>query len=449
MVGCRWKVARCARRAVRNRCHAILISVAIAVPGASVLGAGLPPDIAADRLLVKAEREALAGHDLRAQATLRAILKLDADNDLQMPGAFWFRYSKAARLAGDLEQAVEAASRYLTSEGRDGEHYAEALKILDRSEADMDEKRRRLEAEQMRLAAAERERLRTERLAADEYRTLRERLRAERSSHQGAFADALETGGYGPEMIRVPAGTFEMGCKMGRDSIRTKSGKWICYRAWASRRVRVEEFAISRHETTFADWDACVAGGGCSGYRPDDQGWGRGARPVMLVSWDDAQKYVAWLTSATGFEYRLPSEAEWEYAARAGSTSKYSWGPTLSEGRANCPGCNFAPWKVKYVSRGRKHPGMPTPVASFPPNAFGLFDVHGNVNEWVDDCDNPNYVGAPKDGSARLEGDCSRRGARGGSWKYALVELVNRSFYERDEKGRNHLGFRVARGLLP
>lgn len=132
------------------------------------------------------------------------------------------------------------------------------------------------------------------------------------------------------EMVVLPEGRFRMGC-LSDDSACQDLEKPV-------REVAIASFAMSKHEVTFAQWDACVCGGGCGGQRPDDEGWGRADRPVVNVGWEDAQSYVSWLSRETGEEYRLPTEAEWEYAARAGAT-KYSWGNEVGVGRANCDGC--------------------------------------------------------------------------------------------------------------
>ena len=171
--------------------------------------------------------------------------------------------------------------------------------------------------------------------------------------------------------------------------------------------VTVPSFAIGKYEVTFAEWDACVAGGGCKGYQPRDQGWGRGNRPVIGVSWEDAQAYVIWLSAQTGKTYRLPSEAEWEYAARAGTETKYHWGNSIvGQNRANCEGCGSL-WDGEETAL----------VGSFGPNAFGLHDIHGNVWEWVLDCWNSNYRGAPSNEQAREAGSCGSHPIRGGSWE--------------------------------
>ena len=160
---------------------------------------------------------------------------------------------------------------------------------------------------------------------------------------------------------------------------------------------------------------------------------------MINVSWNDATEYVAWLSSQTGAEYRLPSEAEWEYAARAGSATKYSWGNEIGGNRANCGGDNCGD-QWAYTA----------PVGSFAPNAFGLHDMHGNVIEWVEDCLNASYAGAPVDGSAWLSGNCAVRVLRGGSWSGYPRSLRAAIRYWLISGYRDGLiGFRAARTLTP
>ena len=214
-------------------------------------------------------------------------------------------------------------------------------------------------------------------------------------------------------------------------------------------RVTVPAFRLGKYEVTFAQWDACVADGGCNGYSPHDgpymydevgrvvgveDSWGRGNRPVINVSWDDAQSFIRWLNGKTGGNYRLPSEAEWEYAARAGSTTEYSWGDDIGSNRANCHNI-YCGDSWDYTA----------PVGSFPANPWGLHDMHGNIWEWVQDCWHNSYEGAPADGSAWTSGDCSRRVIRGGAWDHDAGDLrsANRSRYVRTDRDGN-IGFRLA-----
>ena len=252
------------------------------------------------------------------------------------------------------------------------------------------------------------------------------------------FMEDLRSGSLGPEMVVLPAGRFRMGCVSGQE----------CYvgELPVHEVTIAQPFALSKYEVTFARWDACVSGGGCNGYRPNDNSWGRGSRPVMNVNWQDAQSYVAWLSRETGADYRLPSEAEWEYAVRAGTVTKYSWGNDIGQNRANCDSCGRQ-WK-NWLGQGRT-----APVGSFAANAWGLHDMHGNVYEWTQDCVNMNYYGAPGDGSAWEEGDCAKRIVRGGSWFPETPRSVMSSAYRGippSVDGRFvNFGFRVARTLTP
>ena len=231
-----------------------------------------------------------------------------------------------------------------------------------------------------------------------------------------------------PEMVVVPAGSFMMGSP-------EEAAEMPIHRVTIA-----EPLAVGKYEVTFAEWEACVADGGCYGHRPNDEGWGRGNRPVIHVSWNHVQTYAMWLSEKTGEPYRLLSEAEWEYVARAGSgTRKYSWGNEIGRNRANCDGCGSR-WDGKQTA----------PVGSFAANGFGLHDVHGNVWEWLQDCWNGTYAGAPADGSAWEQGDCNTRVLRGGSW-YNYPRYLRSAFRPWYTTGNryNLVGFRVARRLTP
>jgi formylglycine-generating enzyme required for sulfatase activity len=203
-------------------------------------------------------------------------------------------------------------------------------------------------------------------------------------------------------------------------------------------------FAVSKYALTFADWDACIAGGGCNGAQPNDQGWSRGQQPVININWDNLQQYLAWLSQVTGKTYRLLTEAEYEYATRAGMTTTYPWGDDIKlNGRAmaNCNGCG-SQWDFKQTA----------PVGSFPPNKFGLYDMVGNVWDWTADCAHLNYNGAPTNGSAWLAdngGNCTNRIIRGGAYldDPNFLRSAARDMMPTSNGGPN-LGFRVARMLL-
>ena len=247
-----------------------------------------------------------------------------------------------------------------------------------------------------------------------------------------SFRDALASGGLGPEMVRIPAGSFRMGC-LNDDG--------FCFRnQFPVHEVRIDRaFAVSKYEVTFEDYDRFMQATGrelASG-EADDEGWGRGSRPVINVSWNEVKDYVAWLSSETGAHYRLLSEAEWEYAARAGTETIYSWGNDIGTNRANCAGCG-SQWDNDRTA----------PVGSFASNPFGLHDMHGNVSEWVEDCLTENYDGAPSDGGVWRSGTCPQSVLRGGFWD-ASSWYGRSSFRGGGAIGYRFdgVGFRVARAL--
>jgi formylglycine-generating enzyme required for sulfatase activity len=233
-------------------------------------------------------------------------------------------------------------------------------------------------------------------------------------------------------MMIVPAGEFTMGSPPAEQQ------------AEAQHRVTIAApFAVSKFEITFDDWDACVRDGGCDNMRLNDEGWGRGRHPVIHMSFDSAKMYVAWLSSKTGQPYRLLTEAEWEYAARAGTTTTFAFGDTLSPASANYN----ASTDGSGSSEQNRQKTMP--VGSFPPNAFGLHDMHGNVSEWVEDCFHNDYTAkTPADGSAWVEGNCTGRVLRGGSWEDSDAELRSAARVGEYRYNSSYTdGFRIARSL--
>ena len=229
-----------------------------------------------------------------------------------------------------------------------------------------------------------------------------------------------------PMMVAIPSGQFTMGSN--------------AYRAdeQPPRTVTIDSpFAIGIYEISNAQWDACVNEGGCD-HNPPSAGYAdESALPISNVSWDDAQQYIRWLSTKTGQIYRLPSEAEWEYATRGGTDSVYWWGDTVMAGQANCKGCGS-----RWDNR------QPAPIDAFKANPFGLHNVHGNVWEWTTDCWNRSYSGAPTDASPWLSGDCLARVLRGGAWKLSpeYLRASRRSKYDKDVRYFLN-GFRVARSL--
>lgn len=228
-----------------------------------------------------------------------------------------------------------------------------------------------------------------------------------------------------PELAIIPPGSFTMGTNSRHKYERP------------AHTVTIDKaFAIGIFEITFDEWMVCFDAGACGDKIPDDHKWGRGHRPVINITWQDAKLYLDWLSQKTKKTYRFPTEAEWEYAARAGTTGEYTWGDEIGSKKANCRNC--AP-EISHQS---------LPVDSFKPNPWGLYNVHGNVWEWVEDCWTPNYEGAPSDGSARTDGDCRYRVTRSGSWYYFSKNLRSawRGKYPAEAKSYG-IGLRVLREL--
>lgn len=225
-----------------------------------------------------------------------------------------------------------------------------------------------------------------------------------------------------PELTLIGAGSFEMG-----------SNEMFEFEKPVHAVTIANPFYIGTDEVTFAQWDVCVAEGGCS-HRPGDRNLGRGKRPVTDIHWNDANAYTVWLSYKTGRKYRLPTEAEWEYAARGGAATNYPWGNSVEREMANCIGCNAQPRR------------QASEVGQFPPNRFGLRDMAGNAAEWVADCWSENYRSAPRDGSAFSPAGCRERVLRGGSFNNdpRYLRSAARFKYESDVRFYTN-GFRVVR----
>ena len=246
------------------------------------------------------------------------------------------------------------------------------------------------------------------------------------------FRDALQVGGQGPEMVVVPPGQFTMGDLSGRYGAS----------AQPARQVTIpRSFAIAAREVTFDQYDRFAKATGRT--LPQDRGWGRGDKPVIYVSWEDATAYAAWLSEQTGREYRLPSEAEWEYAARGGSAQDYWWGDRASH--------QFANFGSDVCCRGLsdgidRWADETAPAGAFPANEFGLYDTAGNVWEWVYDCWNVDHYGAGTGSAARLAGDCSKRVVRGGSWSDIPLHVASAARGRAATDAQlGFIGFRVVR----
>ena len=318
--------------------------------------------------------------------------------------AFWMCSPHAA--AESIPQAVQRMDRTLQEIDR-------RLREMDRRSRDME---RLLQALDRRVEESERSGAASVRES--------ERLAGEAWKPGQRFRDCDEC----PWMVVIPAGSYFMGSRAGQGD--------------ASERPRhrvtiARPFAAGAYEVTFAEWKACRDDGGACSHTPTDNSWGRGNRPVINVTWRHAKEYVGWLSRKTKNEYWLLSESEWEYAARARMTGRYWWGDEIGNGRANCRGCG-----------GRWDGARTSSADSFKPNAFGLYNVHGNVSEWVEDCWKPDYVGAPEDELAWTTGHCTFRVVRGGAWKDipSYLGSAKRRKHRIDEL-RNHIGFRVGRTL--
>lgn len=239
------------------------------------------------------------------------------------------------------------------------------------------------------------------------------------------FTDLLQDGANGPRMLRLRGGRFLRGDIAGDGDDDERPVQ----------ELRIRPFAIGVHEITFDDYERfCTATGAPC---PDDQGWGRDDRPVINVSWEEATAYTVWLSKVTGERYRLPTDAEWEYAARAGTKTRYWWGDGPVSRASNCEGCGS-------IWDGDKS----APVGRFPPNPFGLHDTAGNVFEWVADCWHGKFDDVPRDGSPLEKPNCGKRVIRGGAWSFTHRETRSANRWRDFPRRRSDdTGFRVAREL--
>jgi formylglycine-generating enzyme required for sulfatase activity len=225
-----------------------------------------------------------------------------------------------------------------------------------------------------------------------------------------------------PVLLSIPAGSFTMGSNSS--DVSEKPAHAVSVRA---------PFAIGKYEVTVAQWNACADANACP--RLSVASNPSPAAPVRDVSWDDAQVYIKWLAATSGKPYRLATEAEWEYTARAGTSTRYWWGEQMAAGKANCKDCG-SPWRAE----------APGKVGSFAPNPWGLYDMSGSVWEWVADCWHNSYKDAPSDAKAWDAPACSVRVIRGGSWREGAAYMVSSSRFKYDASVRHSQnGFRVAR----
>ena len=445
--------------------------------------AQLPPEIMADRYLVRVERLMAEKDHKAALEMMDKIVALQKEHNLTLPDEFHFKYAQIAMSAGAVKAALNSVNRYLAVAGRAGQFYREALELLDEAEQNLPENvvdRYLLQAEGLIAAGKYRDalelRFKIEALQRKHDLRLPEEfqdeihfvfgrwalsrgmIKAAMDSAKKYLSAAGPSGKYSveaqellreaeqqalslkPEMVVIPGGRFQMGCVSGKNC--NDDEKPV-------HEVRIATFELSKYEVTFEKYDRFMAATGRE--RADDEGWGRGQRPAINISWADAVAYTEWLSAKLGERYRLPSEAEWEYAARAGSVTRYHFGNDRSQ---LCRYANHADRSTDYDGRNKRcSDGVgerTATVGSYQPNAFGLHDMHGNVWEWVQDCWNDSYQGAQTDGAARTSRNCGRRVLRGGSWASIPGNLraAYRNVYTADERN-NVFGFRVARTLTP
>jgi len=332
-------------------------------------------------------------------ASMAKYRKLESQG-VVVPVSLLFAESESAQALNDWPRAQLALGEYLQRADPTDPLYSESLRRYPAIEA---KAREAADAHEQQLVAA---------AAADQ--KLRE---AEAKAEVAKYYDGLVA-----DMVSVPAGKFRMGDSTGHGGADERP----------LRNVVIAAFKLARHEVTFAQFDRFCAATGRT--PPDDNGWGRDDRPVINVSWDDAVAYIDWLNTESGRKFRLPSEAEWEYAARAGTTTDFWWGPEFSSDRGN----------AKSTGGADQWAGT-APVGQFPANPLGLFDMNGNVREWVQDCWHQDYADAPVDGQPWQTGDCNRRVLRGGAWNQDPTSLRSA---DRDWDDHNFRftdrGFRLA-----
>jgi formylglycine-generating enzyme required for sulfatase activity len=394
-----------------------------------------------ERLRAEAEQRRRAKAEARAQAAESEAARLRALEQSRQAEA---RQAEARKAAAAKTAARAAAARATmariaaekdAAQKQAGAREAAARELAAREAAARD-------AAAREAAAAERE---AKQIAAREAAA---RLVASReaASREAALrlAAARATSARDTRMSKAPPrfGMTFRDCTDCPELVWLPQGEYVMGDAFAASGPRPlvtinYMLAVGRFEVTFAEWDACVAAGGCR-RRADDSGWGRGWQPVINVSWADAQQYVAWLARRTGKRYRLLTEAEWEYAARAGTDARYWWGNQPGRGDANCADCG-SKWDGRQAA----------PVGRFAPNPFGLYDMHGNVSEWVEDCFHEDFREAPSDGRAWTR-DCTvandTRIVRGGAWHASSKSMrsTSRTSAAADYSD-NRIGFRIAR----
>ncbi|MBV9190110.1 MAG: SUMF1/EgtB/PvdO family nonheme iron enzyme [Betaproteobacteria bacterium] len=361
----------------------------------------------------------------KAEATRMAAAKAQAEKEAAAAALAL----KKAELAKLEEEKALTARKSADAKAADEKRAAAAAALA------LAEKHAAEAAERDRVAQAAAEKEAADRAAAESAERARlaklEEEKAAATRPGRVFRDCQGC----PEMVILPLGSYNMG------SPATEAGR--APTEGPQHRVAItQQIAVGKFEVTFDEWAMCVREGGCK-ENPGDTGWGKGKRPVINVSWNDAKQYVKWLAEKTGKGYRLLSEAEWEFAARAGNGGPFSFGNAIAPEQANYD----AAFAYAGGATGTKL-GKTATVGSYKPNAFGLYDMHGNVAEWTEDCLNDTYVSAPNDGSAWEVGNCGQRLVRGGSWESnpSAVRSASRAYFIPFVR-MNSVGLRIARPL--
>ena len=315
--------------------------------------AALPPEVQQDKHHLLFNKHLQAGHYQKALVNLEKYRRAGGEPTPEMLYQEGFALVQVGRTA----EAEQALTGYLEQTGQQGEHYREALRMLIDIEGES------------------------------------EATVGKRAYDAAAFRDPLRSGGFGPEMLFVRPGCFYL---TQPNEKFTESGEKN------RKRVCLDAYAVATREISFADYGRFAAATGRA--LPADEGWGKGDRPVINVTYRDAEAYAGWLSAETGKTYRLPTEAEWEYAARAGTDTLYWWGDEVETGHANCDGCGSR-WDNRQSA----------PVGSFAANEWGLYDTAGNVAEWTCSEMAERFDGSEQRCGGEIKGN-SRRVVRGGSW---------------------------------
>ena len=374
----------------------------------------------ADLLLLKAKKA------IDSKSYEKAVVIFDELHslDLDIPSSSYFFYAKSLNETQNYEKALRILTLYINTVGRDGDFYSDALELI----IDIEDKiqiAKKAHSEKL----LKQQQLTKQKEAAEQQSKQDEAKKKKLESFQSL--SATRTSLLDLLMVTIPSGSFQMGSNYYYDNGTPVHDEKPVHH------VNINRFKLMATEVTWDIYQFCVDDGICED--GGDEGWGKGNRPVINVSWNDiTSDFIPWLNKVTGQTYRLPTEAEWEYAAKAGTNTLYSWGNKID--------CSKA--RYGYFSSECGSPESTIPVKSFSPNAFGLYDMHGNVQEWVQDCWNKNYNGAPSNGRAWMSGVCISAVVRGGSYVGSPSDLRSAHRHTYPRSYRNYFaGFRLAQDI--